>query len=81
MSRADTIAPIVWLRSVAGRLAASPLTAKPLSAVLLKYMLVPKRANYQYRYGAAQYRYWYPYSNSLVVSFLSAIFPKYDSIH
>ena len=24
-------------------------------------MLVPKRANYQYRYGAAQYRYWYPY--------------------
>ena len=33
-SRADdTIAPIVWLRSVAGRLMASPLTAKPLSAV------------------------------------------------
>jgi hypothetical protein len=45
------------------------------------YMLVPKRANYQYRYGAAQYRYWYPYSNSLVFTFLSAIFPKYDKIH
>ena len=38
------------------------------------YMLVPKRANYQYRYGAAQYRYWYPYSNSLVFSFLSQFF-------
>ncbi len=25
----------------------------------LIYMWVPKRANYQYRYGAAQYRYWY----------------------
>ena len=38
------------------------------------YMLVPKRANYQYRYGAAQYRYWYPYSNSLVFSFLLQYF-------
>jgi hypothetical protein len=25
------------------------------------YMLVPKRANYQYWYGAAQYRYWYQF--------------------
>jgi hypothetical protein len=24
-------------------------------------MWVPKRANYQYRYGAAQYRYWYQF--------------------
>ena len=37
-------------------------------------MLVPKRANYQYRYRAAQYRYWYPYSNSLVFSFLTQFF-------
>jgi hypothetical protein len=34
-------------------------------------MWVPKRANYQYRYGAAQYRYWYPYSNLLVFAFFS----------
>jgi hypothetical protein len=34
-------------------------------------MLVPKRANYQYRYGAVQYRYLYPYSNSLVFTFFS----------
>jgi len=38
------------------------------------YMLVPKHANYQYRYEAAQYRYWYPYSNSIVFSFLSQFF-------
>ena len=44
-------------------------------------MLVPKCANCQYRYGAAHYRYWYPYSNLLVFTFLSAIFPKYDRIH
>ena len=24
-------------------------------------MLVPKCANYQYRYGTAQYRYWYQF--------------------
>jgi hypothetical protein len=47
----------------------------------LMYVLVPKRANYQYRYGTAQYWYWYPYSNSLVFTFLSATFPKYDRIH
>ena len=29
--------------------------------VVSKIMLVPKRANYQYRYGAAQYRYWYQF--------------------
>jgi hypothetical protein len=29
------------------------------------YMLVPKHANCQYRYGAAHYWYWYPYSNLL----------------
>jgi len=38
------------------------------------YMLVPKRANCQYRYGAVHYRYWYPYSNLLVFTFLSAFF-------
>ena len=37
-------------------------------------MLVPKRANCQYRYGAAHYRYWYPDSNSLVFTFLSTFF-------
>ena len=37
-------------------------------------MLVPKRATCQYQYGAAHYRYWYPYSNSLVFTFLSAFF-------
>ena len=35
------------------------------------YMLVPKCANCQYQYGVAQYQYWYPYSNSLVFTFLS----------
>ena len=46
------------------------------------YMLVPKCANCQYRYGAEHHRYWYPYSNLLVVfTFLSAIFPKYDRMH
>ena len=48
---------------------------------LAMYMLVRKRANCQYLYGAAHYQYWYPYSNLLVFTFLSAIFPKYDRIH
>ena len=47
----------------------------------LTYMLVPKCANCQYRYGAAHYRYWYLYSNLLAFNFLSAFFPKYDRIH
>ncbi len=37
-------------------------------------MLVPKRANCQYRYRAEHYQYWYPYSNILVFTFLSAFF-------
>ena len=55
----------------------SPVTYELLhmnSYVSDLYMLVPKRTNYQYWYGAAQYRYRYPYSNSLVFSFLSQFF-------
>ena len=37
-------------------------------------MLVPKRAKFQCPYGAAHHRYWYPYSNLLVFTFLSAFF-------
>jgi hypothetical protein len=37
-------------------------------------MLVPKHAKCQYRYGAAHYRYWYPYLDLLVFTFLSAFF-------
>jgi hypothetical protein len=37
------------------------LTTKPNNLLGLLHMLVPKCANYQYRYEAAQYRYWYQF--------------------